>query len=440
MVAAGLRLQTRALADTRAERFAIREGVADLSLCKRMLDRWQRQMSRCGVARRSALKLVRTERQIAKSVVQQLHGKGDITRSQRARRTATIIADAGVLIKRAVHLHPRLLMPNPDGWLIAVVFWAWARSNDCCGITLARVPTDVQAVLMGSAFRMVIGRERQVCQTASRAEMAAHALHATRQWLRLGGWWASNYFRRLARVTRAAKEAAAQRQAFATYWDVGTLSGAPPGTFSSHIRLDFVGDEGEEPFPKRRRKRATKRQKGIVRARWAAIRAAAEGELRGRSVQVGDCRERYPVREVMGVRVLPGRGRRVEALIRWEGDQWEGCDSWEPVGNLSSDLRAEILEDARRTFPIVQSRFARRAAVRAALRGGRLRCGDGSLARSSGYTDVAEDSGAALETGTTRKRKALLDEEDFRRRARRRRRVIHTSSESELSEEDYTSE
>jgi hypothetical protein len=64
------------------------------------------------------------------------------------------------------------------------------------------------------------------------------------------------------------------------------------------------------------------RRRRILRRRWEVERASAEKELRTRAVGAGDCLGRYPMEDYMDIRLLPGKRRRIEALVRWEGERW----------------------------------------------------------------------------------------------------------------------
>jgi hypothetical protein len=155
-------------------------------------------------------------------------------------------------------------------------------------------------------------------------------------------------------------------------------------------------------------------------------RVGAEQELRDRAVGVGDSREQYPVAEILDVRVVVGKGRwasRVQALVRWEGEEWVGADSWEPAWALTSDMRKQVLADAAVSYPEAErrpaklSRVARRRLVRQALIGGRLARVGGDLV--AGTLMVVE--GVSDDDRTERKRSArVLVEAGERRRKRRK--------------------
>ena len=82
---------------------------------------------------------------------------------------------------------------------------------------------------------------------------------------------------------------------------------------------------------------------------------------------------RWAVRRIMSVRRLEGRrGRRLDVLVEWEGEDSDGEDLWEEswvsVTFLSKDLREEArrLEAelfGTRSAPVPSRRASRREAV-----------------------------------------------------------------------------
>ena len=102
MVAAGLRLQTLALEDTRAEGKRIRMEADDLTLCKKVLDGWASSMLHCDASRRYALTEIRREREAARQKVRFMHQQRVISSAQRRGRMSLIMTDASVLIRHAI--------------------------------------------------------------------------------------------------------------------------------------------------------------------------------------------------------------------------------------------------------------------------------------------------------------------------------------------------
>ena len=143
-------------------------------------------------------------------------------------------------------------------------------------------------------------------------------------------------------------------------------------------------------------------------------------------MDTGDVRQRYPVVGYSALRMLPGRGRRVLALVQWEGDRWRGCDTWEPIANLTPDLRAQAYAEALNRWPIGRPKVtvvSRKRSVAAFLRRGRLRL-DGEVVGNV----VRMDEDEVEEAGTVRVSRVVHDDE-VRRRARKRRITIRDSDD-----------
>ena len=258
-----------------------------------------------------------------------------------------------------------------------------------------------------------------------------------RQWARAGGWHAHDKRVVAARKAAAHRALHAQQAALKRYRTKGTLSGDVPLTYEpeEYIRLDLTS--GKEP-ERKRRKRAAARARATKRRRWHA--AAAEAELRGRARQEGDSVGAYPIECILDVRLAPGAARMIEAFVRWEGVRWVGHDSWEPLMNLTRDLRQQAELEAARRFPPgppvlrTMSRAGRRAAISAALVGRRLHRATGERVRSVRVADEA--GGREMEEAGPARVERVLDEEPSRnvrrRKARRgRTRISESDGESE---------
>ena len=236
----------------------------------------------------------------------------------------------------------------------------------------------------------------------------------------------------------------AQQAALTRYRSRGTLSGDEPTVYEpeDYIRLDLTS--GVEP-PKKRAKRAAARERAAKRRRWHA--AAAEDALRSRARRSGDVVGAYPMERILDVRLAAGRARLVEVLVRWEGEQWVGHDSWEPLANLTHDMRQQAELEAARRFPPgppvsrTVSRASRRAAVRAALLGRRLFRMSGESTRG---TRVAHEEGEGELGGSRPTRATRVLDEDRPRNARRGfarraiRRIAEEHDDSEAEDMDMT--
>ena len=175
-----------------------------------------------------------------------------------------------------------------------------------------------------------------------------------------------------------------------------TSSAAPlPGVGAKRL-LDLRPDNAlrhQAKLAKHRRLRRLKREREDVQLR----EAQAEREW------LDDSAERWPVQACLGVRVR-GPHRRVEVLVRWEGD-WK--DSWERASNLSKDLETAARAEAAWRFPTLQRKLEARADPSLGVRKRRLRALEAAravqatgrvwrLRREGGFLAQLEHRGGAV--------------------------------------------
>ena len=159
----------------------------------------------------------------------------------------------------------------------------------------------------------------------------------------------------------------------------------------------------------------------------------AEAELRERATEEGDARGRWPIARYLDIRQVPGRARRFEALVQWHGEQWIGQDSWEPLANLTVDVRREAQAEADVRFPRPRptlSTLARRRAVTRGLSRRVLVRGDG--VPTADVREVESEGSSEEEPyNPVRATRVLCDSPP----ARRRRRRIQIGSSSDSAED-----
>ena len=246
---------------------------------------------------------------------------------------------------------------------------------------------------------------------------------------------------------QAANRQARQQAAMHNFVTAGTLSGEAVVAVTSHIFLDFVGESEQEGghgkgrMRRRRKPSAQARAKQLRRAKFN--RVMAEMELRERAADEGDCRDAYPVAGFSAVRWRRGR---LEALVQWEGEQWIGHDSWEPIGNLTPDMRCAVQDMADETYTRRQQaigRAARRNMIKRALIGRRLRHTHGLMVGTFKEEDASAAEECRGEGQSVRRTRRIRDEEDGgavkRRPPRRRKRRIAVSDSDGDSADDSVS-
>ena len=220
---------------------------------------------------------------------------------------------------------------------------------------------------------------------------------------------------KLVTAAKAARLANLQRRAMANYLSTGTLSGAAAQAVGQRVMLDCTRADTQG----RKRRKLSQKAKLTARERAKRKRAEAETELRERVIGVGDSLRRHPVIGYSDLRRLPGRGRRIVALVQWEGEEYIDQDSWQPLRNLTTDLRRQAEAEARIKWPPGQrsiSAGVRRRMVRTQLsRRGRLTIG-GAFTTDSRLAESSEDE---EDVGAVRAVRILEDEAAGRRRKRR---------------------
>ena len=130
--------------------------------------------------------------------------------------------------------------------------------------------------------------------------------------------------------------------------------------------------------------------------------------------------------------------------MQWEGEHWDGHDSWEPINNLTTDMRQEVREAADEATTRQQrtvSAIARRKAIKHALKGRRLIHTHGLKVGTFKDADGSSSEEEARDVGGVRRSRILRDEEDrvanSRRRRRGRRKAVTLSESEGGSDEGY---
>ena len=419
--AEGLRMQSLALDDSKETRAEVREAARAMRLCHAMISTWRAKVDMGGQRRRAALREVREERASALRELRALSSRGVISRQQRQRRRTHVIESAALLSAQRRSWYPRSLLPDVGGWLKTCVFYAWWNLVELRWLARDRTATEARELMLSGVRREPI--ESELVDALTDDVLAERRRHAMRQWARAGGWAALEKRAATIRRVAAAQMLAAQQAALKRFREGGTLSGGAPISIDPEDRICWDFTTGDEPEPKRGRKVAA-RNRAAKRRRWHA--AAAESALRSRAQRTGDAKGAYPIECILDVRLGGGSTREVEALVRWEGAQWVGWDSWEPLMNLTPDLRHEAeLEAARRfppgpperqTLPLAK----RRAMICEALVGRRLRRRSGEMAHSARLVDDGE--AAAMEDVGASRATRVLEEVQLSRAQRRRKR------------------
>ena len=409
-----LRLHDSALHDSRDARAEMRDATRALQLAHKWFTAWASLMKYSGARRRAALAEIRMERRDACKCLRAMRVTGNMDSGQLKRRLDTVISSSAFLIDNAVVAFRENRVADARPWLKAHIFYSWVAMRQRYHIrTRLREATQVRELLHGDATHAAVGLE--VVPVDTDWEIRCKRLHALRQWWWLGGWGALRARAKLVAAAKAARLENLQRRAMANYLATGTLSGAAVQDVGSHVMLDCTraGAQG------RKRRKLSQRAKLTAGVRAKRSRAEAEAELRERAIGEGDSLQRYPVLGYSDLRRLPGRGRRIIALVQWEGEEYEGQDSWQPLRNLTTDMRRQAEAEARIKWPVGQrsiSAGVRRRMVRTQLsRRGRLTA-CGAFTADSRLADSSEDED---DVGAVRAVRVLEDEEVGRRRKRR---------------------